>query len=109
MNVNGKSRSNKLRVAYEESRGHRVHKLPCGAIGTTRVLFHLARLTGFDGAESTFWQRLEVAGGRLTLAELSKPIAKAQATTKKRMQSGDVIAAMKALDARKAAIKDAAR
>ena len=46
MNVNGKSRANKIRVAYVESKGHHVHMLPCGAFGSTRGLFNLAKSIG---------------------------------------------------------------
>lgn len=105
MSVNGKSKLNKLRVAYEESRGHHVHILPCGNFGTTRALYTLAKVLGFNGAESTFWQRLQSAGGAKTLAELSLPRKDSYSTTKKRAQSDEVAAAIAALDARKAAMR----
>jgi hypothetical protein len=105
MNVNGKSRANKIRVAYVESKGHHVHMLPCGAFGSTRGLFNLAKSIGFDGTENTFWQRLKRAGGSMTLAELAVPANKVHATTKRRTQSDDVAAAIAALDARKAAMR----
>lgn len=105
MNVNGKSRSNKLRVAYDESGGNYVHILPCGNFGTQRQLFSLAKALGFDGADSTFWHRLKNADGKKTLAQLSLPRNKSKSTTKRRAQSADVAAAIAALDARKAAMR----
>lgn len=105
MNVNGKSKSNKLRVAYNESGGRHVHILPCANFGTPRSLFSLAKALGFDGADSTFWQRLKNSDGKKTLAELSLPSKKSNSTTKKRTQSDEVAAAIAALNARKAAMR----
>lgn len=108
MNVNGKSRSNKLRVAYEESRTH-VHKLPCGAFGTSHQLYNLAKMAGFNGTETAFYGRLMKAGGFKTLAQLAVLRDEKYVRLKAPVDKSDVIAAMKSLDARKAAIKDAAR
>ena len=99
------SAKNRLRVACDESRGRYVNTLPCGAIGTTRNLFTLARHLGFDGTENAFWQRLKTAGGRKSLAELSVPTNKARVSARKRNQSDDVKDAIAALDARKAAMR----
>lgn len=99
------SAKNRLRVAFDESRGRYVNTLPCGAIGTARKLFWLARHLGFDGTENAFWQRLKTAGGRKSLAELSVPTDKVRVSAKKRTQSDDVKDAIKALDARKAAMR----
>ena len=99
------SRANKLRVVYQESNGRQVHMLPCGNFGTTHALFTLAKSLGFDGSEAALWSRLQFAGGKKTLAELSIPRRAAHATTKKRVQSDEVAAAIAALDARKAAMR----
>lgn len=103
LSANGR-RGNKLRAAYVESMGHHVHMLPCGSFGTVLTLFKLAKARGFDGAKTTFWQRLQLAGGKKTLAELSLPRKAAHASTKKRTQSDEIAEAIAALDARKAAI-----
>jgi len=94
-----------LSVAIDQAGGHAVHRLPCGSFGTAQSLFNLAKMLGFDGAQVTFWQRLKRAGGRKTLAELSLPRNAAHASTKKRVQSDDVAAAIAELDARKAAMR----
>lgn len=94
-----------LRVALDESSGHHVHVLPCGAVGNVRALFVVAKTRGFDGHESVFRRRLKKAGGRMAMAELAKPVKKSLATKKKFSQSDEIAAAIKALDARKAAMR----
>lgn len=94
-----------FRARNARADGGAVYHLPCGAIGCRKLLFHLARLEGFNGSLTTFGERLMASDGTKTLRELSAPVNKRLATTKKRAQSDEVADAIRALDARKAAMR----
>lgn len=85
--------------AVRESGGHHVYSLRCGAIGTVHGLFNLAKALGFNGTKQCFAKRLHKAPDS-TLLELSAPIR--PAAKPKPRDNSDVLAAIGALDARKA-------
>lgn len=96
------TRAYHLRHAIAEAHGHPVFTLPCGAVGTLATLYRGAVALGFNGTRKGFADRFHKAGGAKTLAELAKP---SQAARKPKRDDAELQAAIRAIDARKAAMR----
>lgn len=96
------TRAYHLRHAIAEAHGHPVFTLPCGSVGTLATLYRGAVALGFNGTRKGFADRFHKAGGTKTLAELAGP---SQAARKPKRDDAELQAAIRALDARKAATR----
>ncbi len=91
-----------MKSAIAEAHGHPVFTLPCGQVGTLVTLYRRAVAIGFNGTRKCFGDRFHKAGGTMTLAQLAEPVQKVSVPKR---DNSEVMEAIRALDARKAAMK----